>query len=151
MSDLFHFGKEEADKYGSIIKKELAGKVISKRKVDAENPGGVVYEAKKLSEKHNLKDFDCFTLIRALEGMCYKREANEIDDSHYQIKEISDHSSTIAEDIKHSLFDINDKAQPAADGTVHGLEWNTWCGDSHSFIINQDGVEYRVSVYKEEA
>lgn len=62
---------------------------------------------------------------------------------------MEDRSSTIIEDIKHCLFDENNEPQAAADGTEHCLEWNTWCGDQHSFIVTQDGVEYRLSVTKE--
>lgn len=75
----FHFGEEEAQKYGDLISEKLAGKTISKRKDLGEEPGGLVYEANKLG-------IDMWDLLGALEGMCYDGRAREIDDSTYLVK-----------------------------------------------------------------
>ena len=61
-----------------------------------------------------------------------------------------DNSSNVIEDVKHALFDENDRPQKAADGTEHYLEFLTWCGDQHSFIVTSDGQEYRITVNKED-
>jgi hypothetical protein len=55
----------------------------------------------------------------------------------------------VLEAVKHALFDTNNEAQTAADGTEHNLKWETWCGDTRSFIVSDDGVRYRISVDKE--
>lgn len=75
---LYVFGKEEAEKYGSLIAKNLSGKTISKNKQLAEMPGGLIYEAKKLN-------LDMWELLKALEGMCKDGRAKEIDDSTYLV------------------------------------------------------------------
>lgn len=77
--DWFIFGLPEAKKYGKQIQKALSGKTVSKRKDKAEEPGGLIYEADKLG-------LNMWDLLRALEGMCYLRMADEIDDSTYKIK-----------------------------------------------------------------
>ncbi|ADL36138.1 hypothetical protein bpr_II200 (plasmid) [Butyrivibrio proteoclasticus B316] len=78
---LFEFGREEADKYGAIIKEKLSGTVISKRICDDGKPGSLRYEAEKL----NIEGFDHFTLLQALEGMIRKSMVKEVDDSHYLV------------------------------------------------------------------
>jgi len=75
---MFTFGKEEADKYGDKIKTALSGKTVSKHRDTAEDPGGLIYEAKKLG-------IDMYDLLRALEGMCADGRAREIDDSTYLV------------------------------------------------------------------
>ena len=77
------FVKEEAEKYKDIIKEKLSGQIISKRKIDDGKPGSLRYEAEKL----NIEEFDLFTLLQALEGMCHPSigMAQEIDDSHYKV------------------------------------------------------------------
>ena len=77
----YFFGKEEAQKYGAIVKKQLSGKIISKRKVDDGKPGSLRYE----SELLQIDGFDLFTLLETLEGMCHTGDAVEIDDSHYKV------------------------------------------------------------------
>lgn len=77
-----YFGKEEAEKFGDLIAKKLAGKKISKRRDLAESPGGLKYEADKLG-------IDMWDLLRALEGMCVVGQAKEIDDSTYLVTESS--------------------------------------------------------------
>lgn len=61
----------------------------------------------------------------------------------------ADKSNSIIEDIKHVLFDVNNNPQQSADGTEHYMKFVTWAGDGHSFIVTQDGKEYRVSVNEE--
>jgi len=75
---MFEFGSEEAIKYGDIISSKLSGQKISKRIDTADLPGGIKYEAKKLG-------LDWWELLRALEGMCAKGKASEIDDSTYLV------------------------------------------------------------------
>ena len=77
---MIYFGKEKADKYGNKIVKNLSGRKISKRKSTAEEPGGLIYEAKQLG-------MDMWDLLEALEGMCADGRAREIDDSTYKIIE----------------------------------------------------------------
>lgn len=77
-SEDWFFGEEEYEKYGSLIRDNLAGKKISKRKDIAEEPGGLIYEANQLG-------IDMFDLLRALEGMCHVGLAREIDDSTYRV------------------------------------------------------------------
>ena len=76
---MIEFGKEKAEKYGSQISAALSGKTVSKRKDLAEEPGGLIYEAKQL-------DMDMWDLLEALEGMCRLGTAEETDDSTYLVK-----------------------------------------------------------------
>ncbi len=71
---MIEFGKDKAEKYGKQITSVLSGKTISKRKDKAEEPGGLIYEAKQLN-------IDMWDFLEALEGMCYAGTAREIDDS----------------------------------------------------------------------
>lgn len=79
-----YFGESAYKKYSQLIKKNLAGKTISKRKDLGELPGGLVYEARQLN-------IDMWDLLEALEGMCYNGDAFEIDDSTYKIKQSLNH------------------------------------------------------------
>ena len=74
-----YFGADMSNLLGDMIQKELAGKTISKRRDLADEPGGLVYEAKELG----IDDF--WDLLEALEGMCHEGRAREIDDSTYEI------------------------------------------------------------------
>lgn len=74
----WYFGKEQADQYGDLIAEKLSGKTVSKRRDKAEEPGGLIYEADQLG-------IDMWDLLGALEGMCYQRRAQEIDDSTYMV------------------------------------------------------------------
>lgn len=74
----WYFGKEEADQFGDLIVKKLAGKTVSKRRDTAEEPGGLIFEADRLG-------IDMWDLLRALEGMCNDGRAREIDDSTYKV------------------------------------------------------------------
>ena len=77
----WYFGKEEADQFGDLISKKLAGKTVSKRRDLAEEPGGLIFEADRLG-------IDMWDLLKALEGMCYDGRAREIDDSTYKVFEV---------------------------------------------------------------
>ncbi len=79
MSDIFCFGKEKADEYGKRITTALSGRRISKRKDKADEPGGLVYEARNL-------EIDMWDLLEALEGMCSDGRVVEIDDSTYLVR-----------------------------------------------------------------
>ena len=68
-----YFGESAYNKYSQLIKKNLAGKTVSKRRDTAEEPGGLIYEANQLG-------IDMWDLLEALEGMCYNGDAFEIDD-----------------------------------------------------------------------
>ena len=76
---MFGFGEEQALKFGTRITAKLSGKTVSKRKDLADKPGGLLYEAEKLS-------MDPWELLEALEGMCSDGRAEEIDDSTYRIR-----------------------------------------------------------------
>ncbi len=75
---MLHFGEEKAERYGSLISEALSGRTISKRKINAKQPGGLIYEAKQLS-------IDMWDFLEALEGMCCDGRAMEIDDSTYLV------------------------------------------------------------------
>ena len=77
----WYFGKEEAEKFGTIIISNLSNKTISKSIDLAEKPGGLIYESAKLN-------IDMWDFLTALEGLCYQGKAREIDDSTYYIGEI---------------------------------------------------------------
>jgi len=62
----------------------------------------------------------------------------------YLTPHIEDESDHIVENLKQTLFDSDNHP-------INGFPYTfkTWCGDSHSFIIEDDGDEYRVIVQKE--
>lgn len=73
-----YFGEAAYNKYADIVREGLSGKVVHKRQVGAEEPGGLIYEANALG-------IDMWDLLECLEGMCYNGEAREISDSEYKI------------------------------------------------------------------
>ena len=73
-----YFGKDKADLYGEKIVNVLSGQKVSKRKMNAEKPGGLKYEAERIG-------IDMWDLLEALEGMCADGRAKEIDDSTYLV------------------------------------------------------------------
>ena len=75
--DDYYFGKEAYEQYHHLVRKN-APDTISKRIALADDPGGLRYEAAALG-------IGTFDLLECLEGMCYNREAREIDDSTYKI------------------------------------------------------------------
>ena len=74
----WYFGREAYEDFGQLIRDNLSGRTVSKRRDLAEQPGGLVYEAEQLG-------IDTYDLLEALEGMCYNGEAREIDDSTYRV------------------------------------------------------------------
>lgn len=66
-----YFGAKEFKQYGKLVHDNLSGKTISKRSADAEEPGGLIYEADKLG-------IDMYDLLRTLEGMCFNGLAREL-------------------------------------------------------------------------
>ena len=101
-NNIFYFGEEQANKYGSKICENLAGREISKRRDKAEEPGGLKYEA-------DLLGIDMWDLLEALEGLCYQGKCQEIDDSTYKVTGSTD------------LDDIDDYASVTASGDLYGL------------------------------
>lgn len=76
-----YFGEEAALQYGDMIAETYLNQTISKRKTKAEEPGGLMYEARQLG-------IDPFDLLEALEGMCADGRAvehNTAEDSWYEI------------------------------------------------------------------
>ena len=62
---------------------------------------------------------------------------------------IRDNSSQIVEDIKWFLFDDESKEIKNEMGFSHGLQFVTWTGNEHCFIVKDaDGIEYRVRISK---
>lgn len=108
-----YFGKEEAEKYGSLIIEQLAGKTVSKRKDTAEFPGGLIYEA-------NILQIDTWDLLKALEGMCHTKDALEIDDSTYKVRRKS-----LAETIVKAFLDSKEIVPvyvKRADGMIDPMQ-----------------------------
>jgi hypothetical protein len=61
-----------------------------------------------------------------------------------------DNSSHIVEDIKFFLFGENENNTTNTENFSHGLNFATWAGDGHSFIVtDSDNQEYRITVIKE--
>lgn len=76
---MFDMYSESAAKYGKRISSALSGKTVTKKREDAEKPGGLVYEAKAL-------EIDPWYLLEALEGMRGEGKASMVDDMTYLIK-----------------------------------------------------------------
>jgi len=74
-----YFGQTAYEEFGDLVSKECSGMIISKRSSEAEEPGGLIYEADRLG----IDDF--FDLLRCLEGMCYNGKAIEISDYQYKV------------------------------------------------------------------
>lgn len=74
-----YFGAASRDKYGAQLDKAYHGKIITKRLNEARNS----YPAIGLKVIQDDLGLSPFTVIKALEGMCYNNEACEINDSEY--------------------------------------------------------------------
>lgn len=74
--------------------------------------------------------------------------------SYPQIEEKTkgnDNSSQIIEDIKWFMFGEGDRKVENDFGFSHELQFVTWAGDGHCFIVKDaDGNEYRIRVSKED-
>lgn len=73
-----YYGKEQAEKYSEMIYLKLGGHEITKKISEAEKKGGLRYEADRLG-------IDMYDLLKALEGMCHRNEACEIEDGTYLV------------------------------------------------------------------
>ena len=76
--DVDFYGQKFFNKYHELVKNNLSGMIISKRIDEANEPGGIEYEANKLG-------IDLYDLIECLEGMCHEGEAVELSDYQYRI------------------------------------------------------------------
>ena len=100
-----YFGKEERDLCGDLITKMFKGWVISKRKSDLTKTYGLDHVSKLLKQHFpdrckpyistwrttaEEKDFNLYTILRALEGMCSEDEAVEVADGFYYVGSYSD-------------------------------------------------------------
>lgn len=74
-----YYGQTAYNEWGDLVAEECAGKVISKKVSESEEPGGLIYEANQLG----IDDF--FELLQCLEGMCYNGKAVEISDYQYKV------------------------------------------------------------------
>lgn len=100
-----YFGKSERDVCGDLITKLCHGWLISKRMSDDSKPFSLRGVAKFLQEEYpdrcttyELKwgsetqeeEFDLYTVLGALEGMCYNNEAVEVADGFYYVGSYAD-------------------------------------------------------------
>jgi hypothetical protein len=74
-----YYGQTAYEEYGDLVSQECSGMVISKRRDQGEEPGGLIYEADQLGIE------DPFDLLKCLEGMCYNNKAVEISDYQYKV------------------------------------------------------------------
>lgn len=97
----FYFGKSERDLFGQFIKECFDGWVISKRMAHSDEEFGLQGVADLLAAKYprycggtysvqfgsetEEADFDLYTILGALEGMCYNDEAVEVADGFYYV------------------------------------------------------------------
>ena len=62
-----------------------------------------------------------------------------------------DCSSQIIEDVKWFMFEDGEHNEVKNEfGFPHGLEFVSWCGDGRSFIVRDNGEDYRLTITKEE-
>ena len=74
-----YYGQTAFEEYGDLVSEKCSGMIISKKSTEAEEPGGLIYEANRLG----IEDF--FDLLKCLEGMCYNGKAQEISDYQYKV------------------------------------------------------------------
>ena len=74
-----YYGQTAYEEYGDLVSEKCSGMIISKRASEGEEPGGLIYEAKRIG----IEDF--FDLLKCLEGMCYNGKAVEISDYQYKV------------------------------------------------------------------
>lgn len=100
-----YFGKDERELCGDLITKMFKGWVISKRKSDLTKSYGLDFISKLLKQSFpdrckpyisnfrstaEEKDFNLYTVLKALEGMCSENEAVEVADGFYYVGSYSD-------------------------------------------------------------
>lgn len=123
---IFEFGAEKAAQYGDLICEKLSGKTISKRKDLANEPGGLIYEAKQLG-------IDMWDLLEALEGLCRLRRATEIDDSTYQVLGCDDNG-------------VQDSNVPVEGSFSYGDE-DEWKELASKSVLDSDGFYTDYTLY----
>lgn len=112
--DYWYFGKYERDNFGDLISEECPGWIISKRisHCEAEEEFSLKGVANLLQRTYPDKctnyviefgeaeqdlgaeaqeeEFDLYTILGALEGMCYNNEACEVADGFYYVGSYQD-------------------------------------------------------------
>lgn len=131
----WYFGKEEADQFGDIIVKKLAGRTVSKRRDKAEEPGGLIFEADRLG-------IDMWDLLKALEGMCYDGRAREIDDSTYKVFESIEGQKDIVcsedEDEDNIVESYLQDACKALGCTTKEWDYKNYLGETETHVLLVD-------------
>lgn len=108
MHNDLYFGKSERDLFGSLISEACPGWIISKKVADcdARKDYSLVEVANMLSALYpeqcsgsytvtfgtesETAEFNLFTILGALEGMCYNNEAVEVADGYYYVGSYAD-------------------------------------------------------------
>lgn len=104
----WYFGEDEREICGDLIAKHFNGWIISKRKIDLDK----IYSLKSVADilQRNYPDicksytenfgsesreheFNMFTVLGALEGMCHENEAVEVADGFYYVGSYSNWKS----------------------------------------------------------
>ena len=127
-----YFGEEEFNKYGPKVYRALKGKVISKRMSEADEPGGISYEAEKLGM--TTRD-----MLRCLEGMCFNDMAKEISDHQYKIKDSKSKQHKINKIL--DVFNIFKKIKDEEKRYVVYAE-GTWNNYRALFYKKKGGAQY---------
>jgi len=104
----FYFGKSERDLFGNLISEACPGWIISKKVVDCDagkdfSLAGVADTLAKMypeqcsgsytvtfGTESETAEFNLFTILGALEGMCYNGEAYEVADGYYYVGSYAD-------------------------------------------------------------
>lgn len=104
----FYFGKSERDLFGKLITDNCKGWIISKRIYHSKEGAEFSLQgvADLLAQKYpeqcggsytmtfgdesQTEDFDLYTILGALEGMCYNDEAVEVADGFYYVGSYAD-------------------------------------------------------------
>jgi len=95
--DHWYFGKDERDLFGRFIADLCDGWVISKRvsHCDAGEEFSLASVAELLKQEcpecdEGQEEFDLYTVLGALEGMCHNNEAVEVADGFYYVGSYQD-------------------------------------------------------------
>lgn len=101
----WYFGKDERELIGDLISDMFPGWIISKRVVDENQKYSLTGVAKVLKETYPERctnyslnfgsepesmEFDLYTVLSALEGMCQNDEAVEVADGFYYVGSYQD-------------------------------------------------------------
>lgn len=110
--DGWYFGKEEAELFGDLITDLCSGWVISKRAYHCDNgeefslsgvadllqsnyPDRCVPYTLHFGSETQDMDFDMFSILGALEGMCHNNKACEVADGFYYVGSYQDWKNDI--------------------------------------------------------